>query len=99
MLAAGNVPDREMPWAASGSLGFHLAIIVALALLPAAPRLLLPQDEAVTVEIVAPPPLSTMQAGAAGRATCRQACASAAQGRTNPPRRMTAWCGPKISKS
>lgn len=57
MLAAGNVPDRDMPWAAGGSLGFHMAIIVALALLPAAPRLLLPQDEAVTVEIVAPPPV------------------------------------------
>jgi hypothetical protein len=56
VLAVANAPDRDMPWAAGGSLGFHLAIVVALALLPAAPRLLLPQEEPVSVEIIAPPP-------------------------------------------
>ena len=61
MLAAVNAPNRDMPWAAGGSLGFHLAILAALALLPAAPRLLLPQDEAVSVEIVAPPPVEEAQ--------------------------------------
>jgi hypothetical protein len=51
-LAGRHQPAWTMPWAAGGSLGFHAAIVVMLALLPAVSPLLLPKEQTVTVEIL-----------------------------------------------
>jgi type IV secretory pathway VirB10-like protein len=52
--------DQATTWTAAGSLGFHLAIVVLLALLPVAAPLMLPKEEAVTVEVLSAEQLAAM---------------------------------------
>ena len=51
---------EALPWTAAGSLGLHVAIVVLLALLPAAAPLKLPKEQIVSVEVLSTEQLAAM---------------------------------------